>query len=341
MILKREELKQKLAILSKAYSPKTPQPALQFAKFDIDAIIVSNNNATIITKFETGIQALIPFKQLNDIVNKLTADELDLTITDNQAVIKCGRSRFALNLGDFNEFPHYSVLNDTETLKVNCSEFISVIGAINYATSNNEKRPILTGVNFGEFVVATDSFRLARINKDLGLRCTIARSDIDNLISILKGSESVLIRNNNNTATFEFDDTIYQTRLLDGNYPDTSRLIADDFAIKCKVGRVDLINAIDRASIFSNEEYNTIKLSIDKYEMTINSVSNQVGNAVETIDCESNGTIKLACNSEYLKEALSKFSGEYIILLINGELKPFVIKEKELTALILPVKVEE
>ena len=173
MIIKREELRSKLAILSKAYSPKTPQPALQFAKFDIDAIIVSNNNATIITKFETGIQALIPFKQLNDIVNKLTANELDLTITDNQAIIKCGRSRFALNLGDFNEFPNYSVLNDTEALKVNCSEFISVISGINYATSNNEKRPILTGVNFGEFVVATDSFRLARINKDLGLRCTI------------------------------------------------------------------------------------------------------------------------------------------------------------------------
>jgi DNA polymerase-3 subunit beta len=170
MIIKREELRSKLAILSKAYSQKTPQPALQFAKFDNDTITVSNNNATIITAFKSDIQALIPFKQLNDIVNKLTAEDLDLTITDNQAVIKCGRSRFALNLGDFNEFPNYSVLIDTETLKVNCSEFISVISSINYATSNNEKRPILTGVNFGDYAVATDSFRLARINKDLGLR---------------------------------------------------------------------------------------------------------------------------------------------------------------------------
>lgn len=341
MILKRNELKEKLNILSKAYSQKTAFPSLQFVKFDNDTLTVSNHNATIVTKFNTGIQALIPFRQLSDIANKLTAEDLDLTINDNQAVIKCGRSKFTLNLGDFNEFPNFNILNDIDGLKVNCSEFISVISAINYATSNNEKRPILTGINFSEFAVATDSFRLARINKDLGLRCTIARSDIDNLISILKGSESVLIRNNNNTATFEFDDTIYQTRLLDGNYPDTSRLVADEFAIKCKIKRLDLISAIDRASIFSNEEYNTIKLSIDKYEVTINSVSNQVGNAVETIDCECNGEIKLACNSEYLKETLTKFNGDYVILLINGELKPFVIKEKELTALILPVRVED
>lgn len=339
MIIKREELKNKLNILSKAYSPKTPQPALQFAKFDIDAIIVSNNNATIITKFETGIQALIPFKQLNDIVNKLTADELDLTITDNQAVIKCGRSRFALNLGDFNEFPNYSVLSDTEALKVNCSEFISVISAINYATSNNEKRPILTGVNFGEYAVATDSFRLARINKNLGLKCTIARSDIDNLISILKNSEEVLIRNTKNTAIFEFDDTIYQTRLLDGNYPDTSRLVIDTFNINVKVDRIKLIEAIDRVNIF-NEEHATIILDANNGVLKLTSNATQVGDATDLLECETNDNIKFACNGDYLKEALSRFKKDVIELNLVSSMKPITIKEDDMVALVLPVKVE-
>lgn len=339
MILNREELKNKLAILSKAYSPKTPQPALQFAKFDIDAIIVSNNNATIITKFETGIQALIPFKQLNDIVNKLTADELDLTITNNQAVIKCGRSRFALNLGDFNEFPNYSVLNNVEGLKVNCSQFIGVIGAINYATSNNEKRPILTGVNFSEFAVATDSFRLARIDKDLGLRCTISRNDIDNLISILKGSEEVLIRNNKNVATFEFDETIYQTRLLDGNYPDTSRLIAEDCYYTIKVDRQRLIESIERVNIF-NEEYATIILDANNGVLKLSSNATQVGDATDLLECENNENIKFACNGDYLKEALSRFKKDVIELNLVSSMKPITIKEDGMVALVLPVKVE-
>jgi len=339
MIIKREELRSKLAILSKAYSQKTPQPALQFAKFDNDTITVSNNNATIITKFKSDIQALIPFKQLNDIVNKLNADELDLTITDNQAVIKSARSRFALNLGDFNEFPNYSVLSDTEALKVNCSEFISVISSINYATSNNEKRPILTGINFSEFAVATDSFRLARINKDLGLRCTIARSDIDNLISILKGSEEVLIRNTKNTATFEFDNTIYQTRLLDGNYPDTSRLIATESVYNIKVDRQRLIESIDRVNIF-NEEYSTVILDANNGVLKLTSNATQVGDATDELSCENNDSIKFACNGEYLKEALSKFKGELIELNLVSSMKPIIIKEDDMVALVLPVKVE-
>jgi DNA polymerase-3 subunit beta len=338
MILNRLELKEKLSVLSKAYSQKTPQPALQFAKFDNDTITVSNNNATIITKFKSDIQALIPFKQLNDIVNKLNADELDLTITDNQAIIKCGRSRFALNLGDFNEFPNYSVLSDTEALKVNCSEFISVISSINYATSNNEKRPILTGINFSEFAVATDSFRLARINKDLGLRCTIARSDIDNLISILKNSEEVLIRNTKNTATFEFDDTIYMTRLLDGNYPDTSRLIAQDYQYSIKVDRQRLIESIDRVNIF-NEEYKTIILDANNGVLKLSSNATQVGDATDLLECECNN-IKFACNGDYLKEALSKFKKDMIELNLLSNMKPITIKENDMVALVLPVKVE-
>jgi DNA polymerase-3 subunit beta len=339
MIIKREELRSKLAILSRAYSQKTPQPALQFAKFDVNTITVSNNNATIITKFETGIQALIPFKQLNDIINKLTADELDLTINKNQAVIKCSRSRFALNLGVLNEFPNYNVLNNDEGLKVNCSEFISVISGINYATSNNEKRPILTGVNFGEYVVATDSFRLARIDKDLGLRCTIARNDIENLISILKGSESVLIRNTKNTATFEFDDTIYMTRLLDGNYPDTSRLIAKDCYYTIKVDRQRLIESIERVNIF-NEEYKTIILDANNGVLKLSSSATQVGDATDLLECENNDNIKFACNGDYLKEALSRFKKDKIELNLVSNIKPITIKENDMVALVLPVKVE-
>ena len=128
-------------------------------------------------------------------------------------------------------------------------------------------------------------------------------------------------------------------KLLIGLSPEENAMVLNEFdAIDANI---DLINAIDRASIFSSEEYNTIKLSIDKYEMQINSASNQVGNSVENIDCECNDEIKLACNSAYLLETLNKFNDDYVTLLINGELKPFVIKENELTALILPVKVSE
>lgn len=341
MILKREELKQKLAILGKAYSPKTAHPSLQFVKFDNETLTVSNGAVIIFAKYQTGIKALIPYKQLNDICCKLTGDEIDLTIKETQAIIKCGRSRYALNLGDFNDYPIYGVLNSGEEIKIDSNAFKTCISKINYACGKNEKRPILTGINFNEKnAVSTDAFKLARYEATFGLNCTIASNDISNLISILN-DETVIIRNNKHTASFEFGDYIYQTRLLDGAYPDTSRLIADDYLYKVTINRQTLIEAIDRISIFSTEEYNTIKLNFTKDVLTIHSVSHQVGDAVETLDCVGNDEIRLACNSDYLRETLSKFTGVEITILINGELKPFVIKEKELTALILPVKVSD
>lgn len=339
MIIKREELKQKLNILGKAYSQKTPMPHFQFVKFDNDTLTMANQQAIIKTKFNSGLQALIPFKQLSDICNKLTGEDLDITIDNNQAVIKCARSKFTLNLGDFASYPNYSILNDIEGLKVNCSEFINVISTINYACSKDEKRPILTGIHFNEFAVATDSFRLSQFNKDLGLRCTINSNDINNLIAILKDSKEVLIRNNKNLASFEFDDTIYQTRLLDGNYPDTKRLITKDYQYSIKVDRQTLIEAIDRVNIF-NEEYATI--IFDAYDgiLKLSSNATQVGDATDELECEYNDNIKFACNGDYLKETLSKFKGDTIELNLVNAMRPIIIKEDDMVALVLPVKVE-
>lgn len=339
MIFNRKQLQEKLNILAKAYNPKTPMSCLQFIKFDNDTLTVSDNNVTIIIDFESNIQALIPFKQLYDIVNKLTVDELDLVINNNQAIIKCGRSRFTLNLGDFNEFPTLLVDLHDEGIKIDCSEFINVISSIVYACSKEEKRPILTGINFNEYAVATDSYRLARVNKNLGLNCVISYNDISNLISILKNYNDVRIRNNKNKATFEFEDGIYETRLLDGNYPDTSRLIASESVYNIKVDRVKLIEAIERVNIFSGEHAIVIFES-DNNILKLQSSTTQIGNANELIDCENNDKIKFACNGNYLKEALDKFNNDIVELKLVSNVRPITIQENDMIALVLPVKVE-
>lgn len=74
MIINRKKLKEKLNVLSKAYAKKTPMPVLSFLKLDDDTMTISNGMVNIMTSIEsTNIKALIPFKQLYDIVNKLTA----------------------------------------------------------------------------------------------------------------------------------------------------------------------------------------------------------------------------------------------------------------------------
>ena len=339
MIINREKLLSKLNILSKAYAQKTPMPILQFLKIDDDRLILSNSGTIIITSIEsTGLNVLLPFKQLFDILNKLNGEEIDLTQDDTKVKLKCNRSRFTLNCGTYEEYPTITLLDDVDGLNIESKKFIDAVSKINFACAKTEKRPILTGINFNDdFIVATDSFKLARYDEQIGLNCTISYNDINNLINVLKGSEHLTIRNNGNVASFEFDDVVYQTRLLDGKYPDTSRLI-NIGDIKCVVNKKDLIDAIDRACVFNQDNYNIIKLNITKDEMIITNTTSQVGNAKESIDCKCDAELEIACNGDYLLETLVKFNNDEITLnLVNAD-RPFTIIENKLTALILPVR---
>ena len=202
MIINREILKEKLDILVKGWTQKTPMPVLSFLKLDDDTLTISNSMVNIMTSIEsTNIKALIPFKQLYDIVNKLTAKEIELIQNDNKILIESGRSKFNLVCGDFNEYPNYNMLDDINYVEIKTDKFIEIINKINYACSKSEKRPILTGVNFDKSASATDSFRLARYSYDLGLNCTISYNDLNNLVSILKNTETVKVRNNLSVAS--------------------------------------------------------------------------------------------------------------------------------------------
>lgn len=339
MIINREKLKEKLDILVKGWSAKTPMPILTFLKLDDDTLTISNSSVTITTSIEsTNIQALIPFKQLYDIVNKLSCKQIELIQNDNKILIKSGRSKFNLVCGEFSEYPQYNLLDDINYVEIKTDKFIDIINKINYACSKNEKRPILTGVNFDKAASATDSFRLARYSYNLGLNCTISYNDLNNLVSILKNTESVKVRNNLSVASFEFGGTIYQTRLLDGKYPDINRLIMDSYAINCEVNKKDLIEAIERVNILNNDDYNVISLEIDNDNILVRNTSSQIGDGLEVVECKCNELIKVACNSNYLVEALKSFDKENIVLDFTDASKPFAIRDGELTALVLPVK---
>ena len=67
-------------------------PVLSFLKLDDDTLTISNSMVNIMTSIEsTNIKALIPFKQLYDIVNKLAAKEIELIQNDNKILIKTWR----------------------------------------------------------------------------------------------------------------------------------------------------------------------------------------------------------------------------------------------------------
>ncbi len=142
----------------------------------------------------------------------------------------------------------------------------------------------------------------------------------------------------------KYKNLIFQTNLLSGTYPNTSNLIPTDFSIVVNTKLYDYYSAIDRASLLTQgKDKNIVKMRINKDEMIINSYASEIGKVEEKIKLET-GTdinIDISFSAKYMLDALKTIKDEEILILLNGEVKPIVIKsltDESLIQLILPIK---
>ena len=116
----------------------------------------------------------------------------------------------------------------------------------------------------------------------------------------------------NSKAVFEYKNIIFITRLVEGNYPNTSSLFPKETLFEAVFNRIELVNAVDRASLFSN------------------------------LDNLNNVDFQIAFSTKYLLDALKSFDSDRISFSFTGEIKPTIIKsvdDDSLVQLLLPVRV--
>ena len=134
------------------------------------------------------------------------------------------------------------------------------------------------------------------------------------------------------------------SRLVKGTYPDTSKLIPTSFSVTMNIKLNDLYNAIDRASLLTNEsDKNTIKLESTENSIKLSSNIPEIGNVEETVSLGNTveDGFRIAFSSRYMMDALRSFEGEEVELLFNGEVKPIIIRSTDddsLIQLILPIR---
>ena len=141
-----------------------------------------------------------------------------------------------------------------------------------------------------------------------------------------------------------YKNLLFQSSLLNGTYPNTDNLIPREHSIKFEANLADLYNAIDRVSLLTqSKEKNIVQLEMKGNNLTITSNSPEIGKSEEVMLVENltNNEIKISFSAKYMLDALKTFDKEKIILLLNGEIKPIIVKEDEngeLIQLILPIK---
>lgn len=340
MIYNRRELQDNLNVLSKAYSIKPNMPIYQFVKFDDDKLIMSDGYISISCNFKSDIKALLPFKQLFDIVNKLTSQTIELIIDTNNVILKSDKSKFTLNTGNYSDYPDLRKIDNANRLTIKSNDFLKAIIDVSFCCSKDIKRPILTGVNFSEnSIIATDSYRLAFNDTNLGLNCTISNRDLENLLNILGNNIDIKITNNDNLANFEFGNITYQTRLLNGVYPNTVSLIKKAYSIKLLVNKYDLVQALEMANLV-NDNHRIAILDINENSLIVKNHKSQSGKYEEEISCKSDEKLSVCCNSDYLIETLKKVQNDTIAINFINDTSPFKIENNGNIYILCPVRKE-
>lgn len=361
--------------VSRAISSKTTIPILTGLKIVASdaGLLLTGSNADI--SIESLIRADDPDNGLtiddpgaivltahffSEIVKRLPEKTMTVAVNDGfQTEITSGTAAFNINGQDANNYPHLPEVDAEDSVVLSGAVFKELISQTVIAVSTQESRPILTGVHFvlndNQFLaVATDSHRLSQRQielpqpTDANFDVIIPGKSLTELSRMIgDGDEDVKMQFSENQVLFLLGDTSFYSRLLEGNYPDTSRLIPKTASTTVEIEAPELLAAVERASLLSHESRNNVvKLTLQPTSKTVTIFSNSpdVGNVEENLTPKDmdGADLEISFNPDYMKDALRSFGQSAIRVAFTSPLRPFTLVPTEDTSnfiqLITPVR---
>lgn len=361
--------------VSRAISSKTTIPILTGLKIVASdaGLLLTGSNADI--SIESLIRADDPDNGLtiddpgaivltahffSEIVKRLPEKTMTVAVKDGfQTEITSGTAAFNINGQDANNYPHLPEVDAEDSVVLSGAVFKELISQTVIAVSTQESRPILTGVHFvlndNQFLaVATDSHRLSQRQielpqpTDANFDVIIPGKSLTELSRMIgDGDEDVKMQFSENQVLFLLGDTSFYSRLLEGNYPDTSRLIPKTASTTVEIEAPELLAAVERASLLSHESRNNVvKLTLKPTSKTVTIFSNSpdVGNVEENLTPKDmdGADLEISFNPDYMKDALRSFGQSAIRVAFTSPLRPFTLVPTEDTSnfiqLITPVR---
>ncbi|MGL4949854.1 MAG: DNA polymerase III subunit beta [Anaeroplasmataceae bacterium] len=372
----RNVLLENLNIVSRGLPSKTPMPILNGIKMEVtnkDIYLTSSNMdisiEVILSDSSLEIKEIgnvvVPGKLLIELVRKLNSKFISFNLIDNKILnITADRGEYKLNIMDVLDYPNINFINLDKPLSIQSKVIKNIVKETVFATSQNEKKPILTGVNFKLKdnvlkAVGTDSYRLSQsttiIDKEFDpINITVPNKSLDELSKVIDNYNDVIdLYFSREKFLVKFKNIIFQARLLEGSFPETDRLVEVTSPISIIFNKDELLELVERVSILSPKDkekeltYSIVKLEINK-EKNVEIICNNssVGDAKEEIspiNINCNETIKIGFSSKYLIEALRAFEEIEVLIELSSDTKPFIIKNNknnDLIQIILPVRMD-
>ncbi len=290
---------------------------------------------------------------LTEIIKRIDGDEVSFEVIDDSIVkIENEKSNFKLNGIRIEEFRDIDFDEEGARIVLLSKTFIETINQVSFAVSTKDNRPQLTAVNVESdtsclVFTATDGARLARKELEVEvkekLNSNIPGKTLQEVLRTITTENSIEFYISDKKVLFKLDNTLIQSTLIAGDYPNTKNIIPKVSYYTLEVNSNELINAMERVSLFSSEREFIVKLTMSENKVEVSSKSQQTGSGVETItNFKYKGErLEISFNNEYVKSAIKALNCEDVTINFLGEMKPFTILNKNdnsVIQLITPVR---
>jgi DNA polymerase-3 subunit beta len=331
---------------------------LSFSATDLDMEIIDEAFAQV----DQPGQITAPAHTLYEIVRKLP-DGADVSLTfngeDPRLTVQAGRSRFSLPVLPAGDFPVMSSEGLTSRMTVDAGDLIRLIDKTRFAISAEETRYYLNGLYIHTVTdngvlklraVATDGSRLAlaEMAAPEGAAGTpgviVPRKTIGEARRLLDDAgESVELAVSPQKVRFEVNGAALTSKVIDGNFPDYTRVIPKDNNRLVRVDAKLFAQAVDRVATISAEKSRSVRMAIESGRVVLTVRNMEAGQAVEELEIDYDGdAFELSFNARYLMDITDQISGEHAELRFGGPNDPALVLDPgdaDVQYILMPLRV--
>ena len=322
-----------------------------------------------------GGAVVIPNRIISELIRKFPEGNIEVESKENNiTTIKENNSVYKVLGFSADEFSNFPEIEIKSKIKLSQEILKDTIQKTIFSASRDENRSFLNGALFKIInneieVVTTDSHRLSlktipapEIDENIIQEgeVIIPYRTLSELYKLLTDEKEVFVEINVGEKQIVFilfpngqkNSIRIYSRLIEGQFPNYHQIIPKSFKTEIKINTDEFRNKMERISLFVREDLNTVKLKIEnkedvsekKCEIIIKALSQNIGEAHETIICFKKGKdIIITFNSKYILDVLKIIKTKNIEIKFNDPLNPVIIhpeKDKNYLYILMPVRTD-
>ncbi|MCL6466565.1 MAG: DNA polymerase III subunit beta [candidate division WOR-3 bacterium] len=277
--------------------------------------------------------ALVRGRELNTLVQESSGSTVVLDEDGKMLMVNCGRMKASFVQFPSEDFPSFPQLPEGDVLEFPVATLFEMFDRCGFATSKEENRPILTGINWEiskneSRMVSTDSYRLALITRKVKSSVKAKLLVPPKVFGLLpQDADKVKVHFDHKMIGLVTENMVIVTRMIEGPYPDYERVIPKENFYRVLVNRDGLLAAVRRAVIISQAIGKPISLEFQNNSITVRAENPELGKSEELLDCQYEGELlRIGFNGNLLLEIIRHITTEDVQIEFSSAMAPVFLK---------------